>query len=247
MALMAKQATLAVPTPFHQLLGKWHKNGVLKRLYTQNIDGIEAKVGFDLSGSQLSNAPCIQLHGSILQLRCHICHSNEPMESHFNVLQAGCLPRCTKCHAKSSDRLASGYRPRTEGLLRPHVLLYGEENTDETTMNAVQHDIQAIGMGQVLLVVATTLHIPGVTKVIQEIAKVVKAKKGRVIYLDLQGGQLDAKKTELFTDIISEDCQAVAMELLARINNGQETLTPMYQYLQEVETRMDWRPLWDWN
>jgi NAD+-dependent protein deacetylase SIR2 len=247
MALMAKQATVAVPTPFHQLLGMWRKSGLLKRLYTQNIDGIEAKIGFDLSGSQMSDTLCIQLHGTILQLRCHICHSKEPVESYFDVLQAGSLPQCNVCRIKASHRLAAGHRPHAEGLLRPNVLLYGEENMDEVIMNAVQQDLTLMEMNQVLLVVGTTLHIPGVKQVTQEIAKVVKIKQGQVIYLDLQAEQLDIKKTGLFTNIVKADCQAIATEILARIDESKKTLLPLHQYTQEVETRMDWRPLWDWN
>lgn len=53
-----------LPHEGHSILAKWEQRGLIKRVATQNVDGLQHQA--------LSNN-VDQLHGSILTYRCHEC------------------------------------------------------------------------------------------------------------------------------------------------------------------------------
>ncbi|CAM6009927.1 unnamed protein product [Sphagnum balticum] len=98
---------------------KCEHQGKLFTLLTQNIDGLHAKAG---------SSNVVELHGSMWKTRC--CHCNniqgapEPMAKEANIPSMQ-LPRCKLCN----------------GLLRPHVVWFGEcleVETMECAHNALE-------------------------------------------------------------------------------------------------------------
>ena len=89
------------PNAAHKKLAEWEKQGKLKAIVTQNIDGLH-----QAAGSQ----KVLELHGSVLRNYCEKCGKFYDMES---VLHGEGIPRCS-----------------CGGRIKPDVVLY-EEGLDQ--------------------------------------------------------------------------------------------------------------------
>jgi NAD-dependent SIR2 family protein deacetylase len=88
----------AAPTPTHKFIRLLHERGKLLRCYTQNIDGIEARVGLAIGGKE---AQICQLHGDIHTLRCHYCNTLQEYTVEWTeMLLDGFPPDCPECIKK---------------------------------------------------------------------------------------------------------------------------------------------------
>lgn len=111
----------AKPNAAHLKLAQWEKEGKLKAVITQNIDGLHQAAG---------SKEVLELHGSVLRNYCESC--GEFYDAEY-MLHADGVPRCEKCG----------------GPVKPDVVLY-EEGLDQNTLNkAVQYireaDVLIIG------------------------------------------------------------------------------------------------------
>lgn len=222
---LCERANRASPTAFHVLLASLDGDGRLLRCYTQNIDGLEQRVGLPTglpqrsagrgkrktaktSSSQASSASetptpeetpvsgettpsppsfppaprCIPLHGLLTKLRCSLCSTFVPIDEHL-PLPPSTIP-CPTCDLSASIRSALSERQRKVGALRADVVLYGEEHPEgELIGSVVGRDLRGTGRkgereGKVdlLLVAGTTLAIPGVKRIVKEMAKTLEAR-----------------------------------------------------------------------
>ena len=111
----------AKPNAAHIKLAKWEKEGKLKAVITQNIDGLHQAAG---------SREVLELHGSVLRNYCERCGEFHDAE---HMLHAPAVPVCSKCG----------------GPVKPDVVLY-EEGLDQNILNrAVQYireaDVLIIG------------------------------------------------------------------------------------------------------
>ncbi|KAF9063051.1 DHS-like NAD/FAD-binding domain-containing protein [Rhodocollybia butyracea] len=195
----------AEPTPFHNLLSSLDTNGRLLRVYTQNIDALESKSGLsfgvpefegkrskprnntfqevgDPGPSTTSNrAPrCIPLHGTLQQVHCQICNHSFPLSDYLPSLVLGVPPECPECAAMERTRQLVGKRPRGVGKLRPSVVLYNEAHKDgEGVGEIVQKDLigtKGRSGADLLLVVGTSLRVPGTKRMVREFSKAVHSR-----------------------------------------------------------------------
>ena len=88
----------AMPNPAHYALAELEKEGILKAVVTQNIDGLHQAAG---------SRKVLELHGSVARSYCMNCR--RPVEKDFIAETEG-VPRCETCG----------------GTVRPDVVLYGE-------------------------------------------------------------------------------------------------------------------------
>ena len=91
-----------LPNATHNYLTKLEKQGKLKAIVTQNIDGLHQK-----SGSK----NVYEIHGSILKNHCLKCHNF--FDGNY-VFKSEGVPTCDECG----------------GLIKPDVILYGESLPD---------------------------------------------------------------------------------------------------------------------
>lgn len=84
------------PNPAHYVLAKWEQLGLLKRLVTQNVDGLHRRAG--------SNN-IHEVHGNLWALRCSSCS----YKGRLDTPTAG-IPACPSCKSN----------------LRPDVVWFGE-------------------------------------------------------------------------------------------------------------------------
>jgi len=180
----------------HRFLRRLNDRGLLIRCYTQNVDHLEQRVGLhtawtssaasDSKGSGASYS-VIQLHGDIMSLRCTICAYRSPWTDEiWKDASEGIPTPCPDCRRLHTERVAKGKRTWTIGTLRPDIILYGEEHPDSTWLAERQHeDIEL--KPDVLLVMGTALKVPGCRQMVQEFARVVHERGGRVICVNCAG------------------------------------------------------------
>ncbi|CAM2847061.1 NAD-dependent protein deacylase [Paenibacillus sediminis] len=105
----------ARPNPVHLLLARLEREGKLKAVITQNIDGLHQMAG---SGHVL------ELHGSIHRNYCTKCHRYYSLDHILHSKET--IPTCEQCGA----------------IIKPDVVLYGE-NLDEDILGQTIEVISA--------------------------------------------------------------------------------------------------------
>ena len=89
----------AKPNAAHLKLAEWEKQGKLRTVITQNIDGLH-----QAAGSQ----NVIELHGNLRHCHCMICHKSYDISA---VMETEGVPHCKICHV----------------IIKPDTVLYGEK------------------------------------------------------------------------------------------------------------------------
>ena len=106
--------TDAKPNAAHLKLAQWEKEGKLKAVITQNIDGLHQAAG---------SKEVLELHGSTLRNYCESCGKFYPIEY---IKECSGVPKC-ECG----------------GAIKPDVVLYEEGLDDRTLRKAVQYISEA--------------------------------------------------------------------------------------------------------
>jgi NAD-dependent SIR2 family protein deacetylase len=197
---LSGKSELAHPTEFHQLMHNLDTAGKLRRIYTQNIDCLEEKSGISfglpnalslrsLKRKSLSTVPsdiprCIPVHGRIDTVHCLKCGGSFGASQHIDCLSRGRLPMCSDCVEREDLIELAGKRSRGIGHLRPSVVLYGESHpNNDVIWDIVEHDLDYVhdrfhcDDSTLLLVVGTSLQIPGIKAMVREFAKAVHAPR----------------------------------------------------------------------
>lgn len=130
-------------TRAHEFIKSLEDRGKLLRCYTQNIDGLEPRLGMN---AQLEHAEppargrapkqterqdvrVVQLHGDLDSVICTLCRAKfDFQEEHREVFQGGEPPACPTCLDTEATRLAAGKRKLGIGTLRPNIVLYNEHH-----------------------------------------------------------------------------------------------------------------------
>ena len=100
---LARLMMNAAPNPAHLALAELEARGHLHAVITQNIDLLHRRAG---------SITVLEVHGHIRQATCLRCYQAQPAEPHLTrFVEDGCLPRCPNCG----------------GVLKPDVVLFGEE------------------------------------------------------------------------------------------------------------------------
>ena len=96
------------PNAAHRVLARWEREGRLKGIVTQNIDGLHQKAG---------SVNVQEIHGTTWRNHCTICGAAYGVDF---IFESTGKPRCPKCG----------------GMVRPDVTLYGEFLPKEAHDNA---------------------------------------------------------------------------------------------------------------
>lgn len=121
----------AKPNMAHIVLAELERQGKLKSVVTQNIDGLHQKAG---------SKTVYELHGSVFQNHCMYCDKKYELEYILSPSKSReRVPICELCG----------------GIIRPNVVLYEEPLNDEVTQEAVR----AILAAETLIVGGTSLAV----------------------------------------------------------------------------------------
>ena len=105
----------AQPNAAHRKLAEWERQGKLKAVITQNIDGLHQKAG---------SREVLELHGSVLRNYCERCGAFYGLDT---ILHSTGVPLCPACG----------------GDIKPDVVLYEESLDQEVLAKAVHYIRQA--------------------------------------------------------------------------------------------------------
>lgn len=205
----------AKPTEFHEMLATLANEGRLLRLYTQNVDGIdtslpplETSVPLDAKGPWPRT---IQLHGSLEKMVCSKCNTLSAFEPEkFSGPIPSACPDCIKIDEIRTDH--AGKRSHGIGKLRPRMVLYNEHNPDEEAIGRVMSsDLRS--RPDAVIVVGTSMEIPGVKRLVREMCGVVRDRRDGVAVWINRGPPPVAKEFEDCWDlVVAGDCDNVAKE-----------------------------------
>ncbi|KAK9460305.1 DHS-like NAD/FAD-binding domain-containing protein [Lipomyces oligophaga] len=204
----------AKATSFHNFLSRLATDKRLLRLYTQNVDGLE----LDLIGLQTiiplpSRAPfpkTIQLHGGLTKMVCAKCGWLGQFDPQLFMQSES--PECDECKELDSVREVVGKRAQGVGRLRPRIVLYNEANPDAEAIGSVTTaDLRA--RPDVLLVVGTSLQIPGVRRIVKEMAQAVRATGGTTIWINRDDPPAIKMLENVFDLQLRGDCQTLPLFL----------------------------------
>jgi NAD-dependent deacetylase len=111
---LAGQIYHAEPNAAHYALAALEKNGRLQTILTQNIDMLHQKAGAQ---------NVVELHGTLRTLSCTQCYQQVSCEPYLPpFLEYGTVPHCPHCRA----------------LLKPDVILFGEQLPQKAILKAQQ-------------------------------------------------------------------------------------------------------------
>ncbi|KAG6373435.1 DHS-like NAD/FAD-binding domain-containing protein [Boletus reticuloceps] len=197
-AQLSELSQAASPTPFHQLLRLLDDHGRLLRVYTQNIDAIESKSGLSFGVPEFEDKRCkprSRAKTAPATTTSTTCTPSQSSASQPNSRLSSPtveVPRCIPLTRHASNAALSnmeetrqlvGKRARGVGKLRPSVVLYNELHKDgEGVGEIVRRDLVGGSKGKgrsgadVLLVVGTSLRVPGTKRMVREFSKAVRSR-----------------------------------------------------------------------
>ncbi|KAL8688723.1 MAG: hypothetical protein Q9218_005438 [Villophora microphyllina] len=199
-------------TPTHRFIRTIRDSRKLVRCYTQNIDGLESRLGLcmDLDrgkgiksrfgkpstvprksvsrGQMDGGCEVVPLHGDLGVLRCTQCQKTCGWEPRREaMLLKGTAPECFSCATADQQRRDRGKRGTKIGSLRPNIVLYGEEHPNADAVGSITTNDLSLSP-DILLILGTSLHVKGVKTLVKEFAKCVHTRpkgKGKVIFVNL--------------------------------------------------------------
>ncbi|KAG1762978.1 DHS-like NAD/FAD-binding domain-containing protein [Suillus occidentalis] len=178
----------ATPAPTHKFIQTLDTKHKLVRSYTQNIDGLEERIGLRGSSSQQAKTSGkkkpklkskevrnVQLHGDIHRVRCTFCSTEMPCtEEHLHAFENGKAPNCPECTSRSEARVARSARALKIGTLRPAIVLYDEPHPLGDDIGTIQ-TMDIARKPDMLIIMGTSLKVHGLKKLVKDFAKVVHA------------------------------------------------------------------------
>lgn len=227
---LSKLVGEARPTAFHQMLATLASEGRLMRLYTQNVDGIDTSLPpLETSVPLSMKGPwprTIQLHGGLEKMVCSKCNHLAMFDA--AQFEGPLPPPCPACTETDKVRTYhAGKRSHGIGRLRPRIVLYNEHNPDaEAIGTVVSSDLRT--RPDALIVVGTSMKIPGVRRIAREMCGVVRGRKsGLTIWIN-QDSPPTGKEFENCWDLVVKGaCDEVALHANMRRwdDNGVEFAT----------------------
>lgn len=129
----------AEPNTTHRKLAELEKEGKLKAVITQNIDGLHQAAG---------SKKVLEIHGSVLRNNCMHCGRSYSLEE--------ILTEKEEAKREESEK-ERGFVPHCQcgGVIKPNVVLY-EEGLDETVIKKAIH---YIANAEILIIGGTSLSV----------------------------------------------------------------------------------------
>ncbi|XP_057883090.1 NAD-dependent protein deacetylase sirtuin-3, mitochondrial isoform X2 [Melospiza melodia melodia] len=119
------------PNSAHYFLRLLHDKGLLLRLYTQNIDGLERVAG-------IPPDRLVEAHGTFATATCTVCQRNFPGEDFRGDVMGDRIPRCPVC----------------TGVVKPDIVFFGEQLPPRFLLHLTDFP-----MADLLFVIGTSLEV----------------------------------------------------------------------------------------
>ncbi|XP_072290956.1 NAD-dependent protein deacetylase sirtuin-3 [Eucyclogobius newberryi] len=119
------------PNYVHYFIRMLHQKGLLLRMYTQNIDGLEKSCG-------IPEDKLVEAHGSFATASCHLCYTPYPAQEAKDAIMNDQIPTCSFCAA----------------TVKPDVVFFGEDLPQKYFLNT-----EDFPKADLLLIMGTSLQI----------------------------------------------------------------------------------------
>lgn len=119
------------PNYIHYFIRTLHHKGLLLRMYTQNIDGLEKLCG-------IPDDKLVEAHGSFATASCHLCYTSYPAEEAKHAIMSDNVPTCSFCAA----------------TVKPDVVFFGEDLPQKYFLHT-----QDFPKADLLIIMGTSLQI----------------------------------------------------------------------------------------
>lgn len=154
----------ANPTPTHKFLALLETKGILTRIISMNIDGLEKKAGL----SQV-----LFCHGTLETAACLKCHREFSNSDYFPAILAEKLPLCPNCTQSSKKKSVESEDDEADPVLKPNIKFFGEKLAEDIQ----QQILSDVKSADLLLVVGTQLQ----TQPISSIPSLVPASALKIL------------------------------------------------------------------
>ncbi|MBN1178950.1 MAG: NAD-dependent deacylase [Anaerolineae bacterium] len=161
----------AQPNPAHVGLAQLEQMGLLAAVLTQNIDNLHQRAG---------SRVVFELHGHLREVTCLDCFRVWAGEAALQTALRGDVPRCAACG----------------GVVKPNVILFGEQLPSQVLSAAMEHARQA----DLVIVAGSSLTVMPVAK----IPALVHSRGGHVIVINNQPTYADAFAAAVFRENLEE-------------------------------------------
>jgi len=179
------QITLeAQPNPAHYALADLENRGILKTIITQNIDMLHTRAG---------SRSVYELHGHLREATCGHC---------FTVYEAEPIIR-----KYLADRVTP-HCPRCGGVIKPNVILFGEQLPVRDLMAAKE----AAQRSDVMLIVGSSLEVAPAS----DLPALAKRRGSRVVIINKGPTSFDAQAHA----VIHADAAEVLPQIMGRLEGG---------------------------
>jgi len=167
------------PNRGHVALAELEREGYVSAVITQNIDGLHARAGSE---------NVIEVHGGLRNCHCVACGRTYPLQTALSRLDEVDVPTCAVC----------------AGLLRPDVVLFGDEMPD-CYLDAAE----AAASARLILVVGSSLTVSP--------ANALAFAARRLAIINREPTLADAKASVIIRMEAGEALTALARQLLGEI------------------------------
>lgn len=174
---LVKTTKLALPNAAHLALFRLEQAGKLKAIITQNIDGLHSKAG---------NTTVYELHGNTRRATCIFCFSEfdaEPILDKF--IEDGEVPHCPKCN----------------GVIKPNVILFGEQLPYEQLQGAKKVSREA----DLMFILGSSLEVAPAS----DIPLLAKRAGAKLVLINREPTALDAQVDLLIRGDVAEILPAI--------------------------------------
>ncbi len=169
----------AEPNPGHVALAELEAGEWLKVIITQNIDNLHQKAGA---------RRVLELHGHLRQATCINCYRRVSSAALLDdFLASGEVPRCKVC----------------EGVMKPDVVLFGEQLPIEVVNAAMEH----VRQSDLMLVAGSSLEVMPAS----QLPLLVHERGGKLIVVNLSSTYVDE-----FAEVVIHADVADALPRIAR-------------------------------
>ena len=174
----------AEPNPGHKALAELEGEGYLKAIVTQNIDDLHQRAG---------SREVLELHGHLRKATCLDCYHVLPTPALLDdFLTSREMPRCPECG----------------GVLKPNVVLFGEQLPVKVFNAAMRH----VRRADLMLVVGSSLEVMPVSQFPLQ----VRDHGGRLIVVNLMSTYVD----DIADVVIHGDLAEVLPRIVQACING---------------------------
>jgi NAD-dependent deacetylase len=181
---LASQIFNAEPNPAHMALAELEKAGRVRSIITQNIDALHHKAG---------SKNVIEMHGTLRTLSCTQCFQKAEAKNYLKAfVERGELPRCPACN----------------GLMKPDVILFGEQLPQRAWYNAQRECRQC----DLMLVAGSSLEVLPVAGLPMQAID----RGSHLVILNNATTYLDVRADV----VVQEDVAAVIPAIVEQVLNG---------------------------